>query len=244
MSTWSKVPSRWVQITGLRAFSASAPGENAAALKLYMSIAMFANFKPTPQLSVAGFARLSFSELEELCDISRQYVKRGIDVLVERGLVSVEKIGNAHGYLLENYDVDGWAKIPQSHLLQKATYSSQSRFASISIRGRLHLEALKLYLALLTFRPNQSATTMLSYDKIVEYTGMPRTRIRRSIDVLVNHEWISLESHTYTHTEKKPTNAYVLRGDFWGKGRKTYARASRFEPEVATVEDFAEIGLD
>lgn len=43
-------------------------------------------------------------------------------------------------------------------------------------------------------------------------------------------------------TNSKPTNAYILRGDFWGKDRQTYARASRFLPEVATAEEFAEVG--
>lgn len=240
MSIWSKMPSQWVQLDGLREFGARNAGENAGALKLYMSIAMFANFKPTPSTDVAGFARLSYSELEELCNISRQYVSRGLEILVEKKLISVLKIGNANGYLLSSYDVPGWAKIPQSHLLQQGTYSGQSRFAGMSIRGVLHLEALKLYLALATFRNNSSQTVLLSYDKIEDYTGMPRGRIRRSIDVLVNHEWISLESHTDGPADTKPTNAYILRGDFWGKGRPTYARASRFTPEVASAEDFME----
>lgn len=244
MSIWSKIPSQWVQLGGLRNFSARTAGRNAAALKLYMGIAMFANFKPTPLIDVGGFARLSYSELEELCNISRRYVQLGLETLVQKELITVVKVSNANGYLLLNYDVPGWAKLPKAYLLQKATYSSLSRFANMSIRGALHLEALKLYMTLISFRNNSSATALISYDKIENYTAIPRGRVRRSIDVLINHEWISLGSHNYEESTDKPTNAYILRGDFWGKRRQTYARASGVVPELATKEDFADIDRD
>lgn len=225
MSIWSKMPSRWVRQGGLKQFRAKSAGTNAAALKLYMTVAMFANFKASPDIVVPGFARLSFSNLEDLCNISRQYVGCGLKVLASHELVDIHKTGNANGYFLTGYDDIGWAKLPRSYLLEKT-----SRFAGLPIRGVLHLEALKLYLALVTFRDNNAQTVWLSYDKIEEYTGIPRRRIRRSIDVLINHEWISLAAHSDGIGDRKATNVYILRGDFWGKQRRTYARASTFSP--------------
>ena len=111
-------------------------------------------------------------------------------------------------------------------MLTKSTYSNESRFAGVSIRGRLHLEALKLYLLLLTFRRNESHKSLIAYDKIEGYSGIPRGRIRRAIDVLLASEWISVESVPAAMSKSKPPNTYILRGDFWGRNRRTYARAA------------------
>jgi DNA-binding transcriptional ArsR family regulator len=219
-SVWSKMPSRWIVEGQLREFRPRTAGPNAAALKLYMALTMFANFKPLPGAEHAGFARLSFSELEMLCDISRRYVALGLDLLEARELISIEKVGNANRYRLANYDDKGWAKLPRGHFLE------ESRFKGLGIRGDLCLNALKLYLALVTFRPNNAQQVLLSYDKIEEYTGIPRPRIRRAIDVLLNHDWISLAAHAPDPSEHKSTNVYILRGDFWGRKQQTYARAS------------------
>lgn len=229
-STWSKMPSRWIADRGLRHFTSSEAGVNAAALKLYMALAMFANFKPSPNNPVPGFARLSFSELEDLCDISRRYVASGIRRLELLQIIEIEPISNAHGYRLVGYGDLGWAKLPRSHLLD------QNRFRHLGVRGNLHLNALKIYLALATFRSNESREALLSYDKIELYTGMPRPRIRAAIDVLINHDWISLSSYVDGLANKKPPNVYVLRGDFFGKRNRTYARAAmRGAGELAAV---------
>lgn len=241
MSIWAKMPSRWIQDGGLKNFHANLAGKNAAALKIYMAVAMFANFKPTPQISTAGFAKLSYSDFEDVCGISRQSVCDGIALLNESAILSINKIGNSHGYTIVDYDEKGWAKIPSGYLLQKANFSSQTRFAGMSIRGALHLEAIKLYLALLTFRHNEGQQAHLSYNKIEKYTGIPRGRIRRSIDVLVNHEWISVASHTYEAAVRKPSNVYILRGDFWGKSRRPYARASTPEIAAGASSDFVDL---
>lgn len=219
-SPWSKLPSHWVHAEGLHAFRPRVPG-SAAALKLYMALAMFANFKPTPDAPVAGTARLSFSALEALCDISRRYVSLGLSRLEQHGLITTQPIGAAHRYLLAGYAHRGWAKLPRGYLL------GEQRFKTLGVRGALHLNALKLYLALLSFRDNDAHTALLSYDKIEHYTGIARPHIRRAIDVLINHEWLSIGSHLPTDRAHHPTNAYVLRGDFWGRKGATYARAAR-----------------
>jgi DNA-binding transcriptional ArsR family regulator len=113
------MPSRWIADGQLCAFRGGGAGGQAAALKLYMALAMFAAFKPTPSAPIAGSARLSFSDLERQCDISRRYVSRGLEVLKERRLLTVDKVGNAHRYLLSGYEAAGWAKLPSAHLLRR-----------------------------------------------------------------------------------------------------------------------------
>jgi DNA-binding transcriptional ArsR family regulator len=227
---WSKLPSQWIRDGILRAFSAAGgrptSGVHAAALKLQMALAMYASFRALPADDTAGYARLSFSELEQLYDISRRSVARGLTVLEQHGLITTHAIGNAHRYLLSQFQLAGWAKLPRAHLLE------ENRFRGLGLRGAASLPALKLYLALVTFRPNPVRHVLLSYDKIEHYTGIPRPRIRHAIDVLINHDWISIAAHAvdpiadgiYDH--RKPTNVYILRGDFWGRPQQTYARAA------------------
>jgi hypothetical protein len=110
-SPWSKLPSYWVHNAALRSFRPRTLG-SAAALKLYLALAMHANFKPAPGAEVAGLARLSFSELESVCDISRRYVSLGLTLLTHAGLVTTHAVGTAHRYQLQGYDHPGWAKAP------------------------------------------------------------------------------------------------------------------------------------
>lgn len=64
------------------------------------------------------------------------------------------------------------------------------------------------------FCDNNSRETLLSYEKIEEYTGIARAHIRRAIDVLINHEWISIGSRLPPDRDQNPTNVYFLRSDF------------------------------
>lgn len=202
---------------GSRAGGKPASGVYAAALKLQMALAMFASFRRLPSDDAAGYARLSFSDLESLCDISRRYLALGLAALEHHGLITTHAIGNANRYLLSQFELAGWAKLPRAHLLE------EHRFRGLGLRGAASLTALKLYLALVTFRPNQARHVLLSYDKIEHYTGIPRPRIRHAIDVLINHDWISIATHAVDPIagditdHRKPTNVYILRGDFWGR---------------------------
>ena len=214
------MPSRWIRDGALHTFRANSDTGDAAALKLYMALAMFASFRPAPTAPVAGAVRLTFSDLEQLCDISRRYIARGLRRLEATAHISIHCVGKAHRYVLADYEQTGWAKLPRAHLLE------DQRFRGVGIRGALHLDALKLYLALVSFRANDSCQVLLSYDKIEHYTGIARPHIRRAIDVLLNHEWVSMSSHTLEARPQQPMNIYVLRGDFWGRRQGSYTRAA------------------
>lgn len=219
-TVWSKMPSRWIRDGVLHAFRANAGSGDAAALKLYMALAMFANFRASPTAPVAGAVRLSFSDLEQLCDISRRYIAFGLRRLETTAHISIHRVGRAHRYVLTHYEESGWAKLPRAHLLE------DQRFRGVGIRGARHLDALKMYLALVSFRANDASHALLSYDKIEHYTGIARPHIRRAIDVLLNHEWVSMSSHTPESRPQQPMNIYVLRGDFWGRRPGNHIRAT------------------
>jgi hypothetical protein len=218
-TVWSKLPSRWIRDGGLRAFQGGDSRGDAAALKLYMTLALFANFKPIALLA-AGSTRMTFSDLEQQCEVSRRYIALGLRRLESQARIVTQRIGNTHCYVLADYEETGWAKLPRAHLLDNR------RLPSFGIRGALHLDALKLYLTLVTFRANDASQVLLSYDKIEYYTGIARRHIRRTIDVLLNHEWIAITSYVPESRLRQPMNIYLLRGDFWGRAHGHYVRAA------------------
>lgn len=103
--------------------------------------------------------------------INRQVTpSRGLALLEQHGLITTHAIGNAHRYRLSQFELIGWGKLPRAHLLD------ENRFRGLGLRGAAALNALKLYLALVAFRPNQARHVLLSYDRIEHYTGIPRPR--------------------------------------------------------------------
>lgn len=99
-TVWSKLPSRWLRNGALRAFRANGCTGDAAALKLYMALAIFASFRAAPTAPVAGSVRLSFTELERLCGISRRYIARDLHGLEANARISIHPFGKAHRYVL------------------------------------------------------------------------------------------------------------------------------------------------
>lgn len=222
-TVWSKVPSRWIREGALHAFDARGASADAAALKLYMALAFFASFKSSPNIAAGsvrsrsrngGCVRSRVTPLHAICD-----------AWCRTHAFTFHQVGTAHHYTLTHYEDTGWAKLPRAHLL------ADRRFQSFGIRGELYLDALKLYLALLTLRDNEASQVLLSYDKIEQYAGIARRHIRRAIDVLLNHEWIAITSHVPQSRQRDPINIYLLRGDFWGRSHSNYARAAaRYTP--------------
>ena len=127
---WAKMPSSWIiQSHGLRDFSIKESGVNAQALKLYITMALMANFKPNSEFSTAGCAAISYSEFEEIAGGSRTLIANGIRMLEGRGLVDRDTHPKTHVYRLQHYADRGYAQLPKRHILQS---EHGSRIAQIS----------------------------------------------------------------------------------------------------------------
>lgn len=212
---WAKLPSRWIiRDKGLYEFSVAETGRNIAALKVYIAITLFSNFAPNPQFKNAGFSCVTYDDLSELTGLSRAMVSQGIGCLEDRQLLRAHRSNGGNVYELLDYsEPPGWAKLPKRHILVRQL---PSVLAHLQNRGRLALESLKLYLLIAAFRDSKSDLTLISYEKIAEYTNIPRPHIRKAIDSLINHDLVKFvrdqDPLEEVNNRLNPANKYRLIG--------------------------------
>lgn len=202
MARFSKCPTWWVRGGLLKdAFpSGKHAGESIAGLKCLIAISHSVNFH-----SLA--TTLSYSELEKATGLSKPMVAKGISLLERNGIIHIDR-GYKNTYtLLESLSDSGWAKLPVDFL--------KKELPSMPNRGRVSLFALKFYLQLLADRPNNSPVMHMTYETISQKVGTQTRDIKPSIDILFNHNLISV-SRTETHFMDKTIvykkNEYHIRG--------------------------------
>lgn len=201
MAKWSALPTWWTRDPGLVTFKAvDQAGQSIAAIKVVMAVALLANFNTHK-------TRSSLSDLEELTGLSRPMVLKGVASLEARNILQVNRVGHINEYELWLPENDGnWGKLPYERL--------RKQLSGISNRGAVPLAALKIYLILISLRPNQSLTIALSHEKIRMYTGIQTRHVRAALDVLLNHSLIRItisEGENPTELEGRH-NVYTLLG--------------------------------
>lgn len=211
-NTWAKLPTAWIRYDDkLRCFSVKNIGASIAALKIYLAIVLKANFKPNDVFDKSGCASLSFTEFEDLTGMSRALVAQGLKKLKEHELIVVEKEGRPNIYRLTSYDDErGWSKLPKRYLFGSENLGKIQKITEFSMRHRAHLNALRIYLLLLA--NGNGKWTLLSYDKITEYTGMSREFIHPAISVLIDMQLINVSSEETSLVKTKSPNKYHFRG--------------------------------
>lgn len=180
MRPWSKLPSWWFRpgeeaLTGLK--GGQKAGESQAALRVYLGLAAAERADP------AGFVvQASLSELEDLTQLSRVMVLRGINRAVEAGLITYAPGGPqaSSTFQLERPDEGsgGWAKMPIREV--------RERVPQLPHRGANALVALKLYLILLAGRSNTNTVVALKHTTMRDKSGAQPNQIRTGISLLAN----------------------------------------------------------
>lgn len=218
MDEWVKIPTEWIrdkEDPGLRRFSWRGPDRSSfiAALMLYICIAHHAVRKPTDDLPRPGLAKLSYTKLTELTDLSRAKIASGTRILHDYSLVQRLKSGKTNVYRVVNYEIrSGWAKLPCKSLYDEKEQAIVP-FKEFKLRHKNELNALKLYLLLVSFRDNQSNHANPSYDKIQPYTGISRNEIRSAISLLINLGMIHVDRIRDPDEEQgKVRNVYRILG--------------------------------
>ena len=217
-----KTPTNWIRYDDfLRQFSVRDLGGSIAALKIYMVISLNANYKPTPDLKIAGSAQLSYTDFENLLQISRATVAKGIAKLKKIGLIDVDYSTRPAIYSLPHYldDSQGWGKLPKRYLFGTERHGTVEKIAAFSMRHRAHLNALRIYLLLISFSRGTPLSANLSYDKITEYTGMSREHIHPALSVLFDMQLVSVKRDEAWEGKNQP-NLYSIHGFVYAK-RKT-----------------------
>lgn len=196
---FSKCPTWWVRDgeLGLKKFGGGKnTGTSISALKCILGISTSIDFSSRK-------AKLSISDLEALTGLSRPMVIRGLKELGELGIVVVDKTAHVHEYeLTESAKDEGWGKIPYERM--------RKQLPEILNRGAVPMTALKIYLLLISLRPNGSDSISIGYDTLLKYLGCQRAHIRPALDILYSHTLVRI---TLEGTEARERhNVYTILG--------------------------------
>lgn len=209
LKDWVRVPTSWLrnpQPPLLRSFSWSKGdgGDHIAALMLYIALNQQT---PNKEIKVA----LTYENLCLITTLSRAKISAGIQFLEKIGLIQIEKKGRSNIYNIVNRDAkDGWGKLPTNKL-----YDDDGQiepFKTFKLRAKTELNALKIYLLIIAFRNNERNFTVISYEKICEYTGVSERDIRSALSLLINLKMIDVDKKLIDDNTEKRMNVYWFCG--------------------------------
>lgn len=202
-----QLPTWWVRDeTALKRFKGGRwSGGSIAALKTLLAI--------NSLCEMSGYsARVSYQGLMTITGLSRPMIARGVKALEANGLVSVNRGGYINDYSLTGSATDtGWAKVP--------CIKVQECLSGLPNRGEATLAALKIYVYLLSIRPNNEKEVSVSYLKIRTNTGISQKWVRPGLDLLFSNQLIHVRRvEGFTPDELNVTdlyyfNQYTITGD-------------------------------
>lgn len=198
MQAWVQLPCGWIEEKGLTRMIWGRDGvgsDHTAALMILLPIAHHIDGE-------TGIATLTYDALEEATGLSRSKVSNGLDVLEKAGIVIRSPKGRST-YALTAYGNVPWGKLPAKRMYKGRAIAA---FENFKLRSQSELNALKLYLLITARRDYASNIAHIGYDKIVEYTGIRRERIKAAISVLLASDLIHVEQF---RTDTNPSGVSV-----------------------------------
>lgn len=186
MKTWVKLPTAWINAGGLKAFrwDRGQGANNIAALMCLMVIAHHTD----PD---TGEASVTYDTFEWATGLSRAKISGGLDVLEKLGLMERRVERRRSTYKLAGVGPIGWGALPA-----KPLYAGGKRLSFLqdfNLRKATELNALKLYFLFIARRGRDTNAANISYDKIEEYTGIGREKIRSALSLLVTHGMVHVD---------------------------------------------------
>jgi DNA-binding transcriptional ArsR family regulator len=203
MREWVRLPSRWIEDGGLKQLqwtnSEGSGSDNLAALMVLAPIAHHADDE--------GLAACTYDRLTLATGLSRAKVSAGLGVLEKLGVINRSPAGRSTFQLLNYNDAGGWSKLPARGLYGAGRIIGFDHF---HLRTMNELHALKMYYLFARRRSNDTNMAHISYDKIEEYTGITRPRIRTGISLLASVGMVHVEHVPSRANERGTANAYRL----------------------------------
>jgi hypothetical protein len=222
-------------------------GEVIAALKIYIALVAMADDKKQVRNVGKYCLRTTYEEIQLYLKLSRAMVRQGLRLLEATN--ALERLGfKPLVYRIKGLDENrkdewkGHVKLPKGHLFGARRYSSANpiMLADYPSRGVTAMNGLVLYLLLLSVCQRDNNVALISYSRIDERTGIYGKRLRKALDVLINHDLISVlrlnDESTYeafglqiAGSELVGTpNAYLIKG----------IRGRKYNERVNTMEDY------
>ena len=183
---WVKLPTAWIEARGLRAFRWGRRGSGSAGIAGLMVLTVLGH-RAEPD---SGEVRATYNDIVTATGLSRTSVSAGLRVLESENVVArvPEKRST---YQLVGYDPDrGWGKLPARKLYRGDEILA---FRDFHLRRIAELDALKAYFVFIARRDATRNLVLLSYDKITDYTGIPRIRIKSALSMLLAHGLVYVE---------------------------------------------------
>jgi hypothetical protein len=202
---WVRLPSSWINQGDLRRLRWASGGEgsdNTAALMALVAIAHRADEEN-------GVARLTYDELCTATGLSRAKLSNGLDLLERIRVVERTPEGRST-YKLANYSPQsGWAALPA-----KGMYSGRkiAAFSDLTLRRATELDAMKLFFLFVARRGRDTNVANIGYEKISEYTGVDRARIKAAISLLASLSLVYVEQIPSKSNDLGVANAYRIVG--------------------------------
>lgn len=202
MLDWVRLPTQWIQDGGLKElrWDAGEGSDRVAALMVLIALAHRAEAN-------SGEGHATYDGLMQATGLSRAKIAKGLDVLSARNLVTRGAQGRS-SFALVDYDLArGWAKLPARPLYSGGRIAA---FADFHLRKAAELNALKLYLLFVARRGNDTNLAQISYDKITEYTGLDRNRIKQALTLLAIANLVHVERVPSDVNDFAVSNAYRI----------------------------------
>ena len=142
---WKKMPCTWQKEPSFHKQLKKAPtGTAIAALKLYLALCLKANFEKKDHFPAAGCVQRTITQLEEMVDMSRPMVIRGLYLLKELDVIEVV-LKRPAMYRIKEFDTAPyWTQLPRKHLFGGPKESSITAINAMGNRGKSVLQALQI----------------------------------------------------------------------------------------------------
>jgi len=199
---WVMMPSEWINDGGLKTFrwARDVGSDSIAALMVLAPILHRADRE-------TGLTKLTYDDFQSATTLSRPKVSAALDLLETRKLIDREPHGRSTYLVREWNPSHGWAKFPARDLYREGTVAF---FEELKLRSRVELDALKLWYFFAARRDNDVNLAKVTYDHIVDGTGIPRERIKGGLSLLAANGMVHIERIPSRHSEYGVANAYRL----------------------------------
>jgi hypothetical protein len=200
---WVRLPSEWILNGGLKQLAWKREGVGSANTAALMALTAIAHRVERE----TGIARSTYDELCNATGLSRAKFSNGLSVLKDLGVL--EPLGRST-YKLANYDPNtGWAKFPAKSMYAGGQIRA---FEDLRLRSSTELDGLKLFFLFVARRDRTTNITNVSFDKIVDFTGILRPRIRRALSWLTVLSLIHVDRIPSQEDPKNWSNTYRIIG--------------------------------
>lgn len=204
MRDWVKLPTAWIEAEGLKAFrwDSGQGANNTAALMCLLPLAHYAD-------EDSGVIEMTYDSLETTTGLSRAKISGGLDVLQQHNVIRRKAFGRRSAFKLVDFGASGWGKVPAKRLYSPTTHRIIF-MNDFHLRKAVELNAMKLLLLFIARRDNATNLAQISYDKIEDYIGIDREKIRSGLSFLAALGMVHIEHIPSDISKFGISNAYRI----------------------------------